>query len=122
VIELSDYDLSILREGEPTLYRGRRDGFEPILVILPLAELQEFESVRRLEREHALGVELDPSWAAQPVALGRYRNRSALVLKDPGGVPLDQVLGRALDVPRFLHLSIAIAAAVRQMHGHGLVH
>jgi PAS domain S-box-containing protein len=122
VVELSEYVFSVLREGEPKLYRGRRDGFEPILLVLPLGEHPEVESVRRLEREYALRAELDPCWAAQPLALERYRNRIVLVLKDPGGEPLDQRLGRAMDMPAFLRLSIGLAGALRQMHGRGFVH
>jgi PAS domain S-box-containing protein len=122
VVELSEYVFSVLREGEPKLYRGRRDGFEPILLVLPLGEHPEVESVRRLEREYALRAELDPCWAAQPLALERYRNRIVLVLKDPGGEPLDERLGRAMDISAFLRLSIGLAGALRQMHGRGFVH
>jgi serine/threonine protein kinase len=122
VVELSEYVFSVLREGEPTLYRGRRDGFDPILMVSPAGERPEFESVRRLEREYALRDELDPRWAAQPLALGRYQNRMALALKDPGGAPLDRLIGRTLDVPQFLRLSIGLAAALRQMHRRGFVH
>ena len=120
--ELSEYVLSVLREGDPTLYRGCRDGFDPILVVSPPGDHPALESVKRLEHEYGLRSELDPCWAAQPLALGRYHDRIALVLKDPGGVPLDRLLGRALDVRQFLQLSIGIAAALRQMHRRGLVH
>jgi serine/threonine protein kinase len=122
VIELSGYAFSLLREGEPTLYRGCRDGFDPILVVSPLGEHPAFETVKRLEREYALRAELDPCWAAQPLALERYRNRPALVLQDPGGSPLDRLLGQPLDVPRFLHLAIGLATALGQMHRRGFVH
>ena len=59
MIELSEYVFSVLREGEPTLYRGSRNGFDPILMVSPLGEHPELESVKRLEREYALRTELD---------------------------------------------------------------
>jgi hypothetical protein len=33
-------------------------------------------------------VELDPAWAAKPLALTRHEGRTILVLEDPGGEPL----------------------------------
>jgi len=46
----------------------------------------------------------------------------ALVLEDPGGEPLDRLLGKPLDVTLFLRIAIALVAAVRQMHERGLIH
>ena len=88
MIELSGFAFSALQEAEFTLSRGRQDGVDSILLLSPLVEDPPVKSVKRLEREYALRAELDPSWAAQPLALTRYHNRPALVLRDPGGVPL----------------------------------
>ena len=54
--------------------------------------------------------------------LTRYNDRMALVLEDPGGVPLDRLLGRPLDVSHFLRLAIPLAGALRQVHERGLIH
>jgi hypothetical protein len=43
---------------------------------------------------------LDVSWAARPVALARKQGRTTLVLEDPGGVPLDSLLGARLELTR----------------------
>src|SRR5712672_2746016 len=45
-----------------------------------------------------------------------------LVLEDPGGVPLDRLLGRPLDVSHFLRIAIPLAGALHQVHERGLVH
>jgi PAS domain S-box-containing protein len=45
-----------------------------------------------------------------------------LVLADPGGEPLDRLLGAPLEVESFLRLAIGIAAALGQLHQRGLVH
>ena len=52
----------------------------------------------------------------------RQRDRTMLLLEDPGGEPLERQLGEPMEVPRFLQLAINIAAALRQVHQRGLVH
>ena len=73
-----------------------------------------------------LASELDPAWAAKPLALTRHEGRTLLVLKDPGGEPLDLVLereqGQPLDLTRFLRIAIGLAAALGQVHRHSLLH
>ncbi len=65
-------------------------------------------------------------WAAQPLALTRHQGRAALILKDPGGEPLDRVIeqhqGQPIDLTRFLHLAIGLAAALGHAHQRGLIH
>jgi predicted ATPase/signal transduction histidine kinase/GAF domain-containing protein len=122
VTDLSDYELSPLREGELPLHRGRRDGLSPILVVALQERNASAESVRRLEHEYALRAELDIGWAARPVALTRHHGRVSLVLEDPGGEPLDRLCGRPWAVADFLRIAIPLASALRQVHDRGLVH
>src|SRR5258705_12261567 len=97
VNELSGSALETLREGaEFTLYRGRQHGYpSPVLVAALAAEEPSPQSLRRLEHEYSLSAELEPAWAARPLALTRQEGRTMLVLEDPGGEPLDRVLDRA---------------------------
>src|SRR6202051_931227 len=111
--ELSNYVFSPLREGDIALHRGSGDGLAPIL--LAAAEETSLGCVERLEHEDALKAELDVDWAARPVALTHYNDRMALVLDDPGGTPLDRLLGRPLDVSHFLRIAIPLAGALRQI-------
>ena len=120
--ELSGYVFSALRRGEFTLYRGSGDGLEPILLVASVGEYSARESLKRLEHEHDLKAKLDPDWAVRPVALSRHDGRMALVLEDPGGEPLNQLLGQPMDVTKFLRIAIPLAAAVRQVHVRGLFH
>jgi PAS domain S-box-containing protein len=122
VTALSGYAFSILREGEFALYRGTGDGLAPILIVVPVAEHPPPESLKRLEHEHALRAQLDPDWAARPLALTRHHNRPVLVLEDPGGEPLDRLLGGPLAVAQFLGIAIPLAAALRRMHERSLIH
>jgi serine/threonine protein kinase len=41
---------------------------------------------------------------------------------DPGGEPLDRLLGIPLDVSEFLRIAIPLAAALGQVHKQGLIH
>ena len=126
--ERSGFVLETLREGgEFTLYRGRQHGNPlPVLVVALAAEQPSPSSLRRLEHEYSLAAELDPGWAARPLALTRQEGRTMLVLEDPGGEPLDRVLdrgqGRALELTRFLRVAIGLATALGQVHRHGLIH
>ena len=66
--------------------------------------------------------ELDGTWAVRPVELVREGGRTMLVLEDPGGEPLDRLLGAPLEMGRFLRLAIGIAVALGKLHQRGLVH
>jgi serine/threonine protein kinase len=121
-MELSSYVLSALREGELALYRGSGDGLNPILLVVPVGEHASWNSLKRLEHEYELRALLDPDWAARPVALVPHGGRMTLVLEDPGGEPLDRLLGRPLEVTQFLRIAIPLAAALRRVHERGLIH
>src|ERR1700704_3723135 len=118
--ELSGYVFSPLREGDIALFRGSGNGLAPILLVA--ADENSPGSVERLEHEYALKSELDAEWAARPVVLTHYNERLTLVLEDPGGAPVDRLLGRPLDVAHFLRIAIPLAGALRQVHERGLIH
>lgn len=44
------------------------------------------------------------------------------MLEDPGGEPLERLLGAPMEPRRFLLLAIGVAAALGKMHRRGLVH
>ncbi|MEH2560650.1 serine/threonine protein kinase [Bradyrhizobium sp. AZCC 2289] len=118
--ELSSYVFSPLREGDIALYRGSGNGLAPILLVA--AEETSLGCVERLENEYALKAELDAEWAARPVALTHHNGRMTLVLEDPGGTPVDRLLGQPLDVSHFLRIAISLAGALCRVHERGLIH
>ena len=126
--EPSGYVLEALQEGPDfTLYRGRQHGNpSPVLAVALAAEQPSPHGLRRLEHEYSLAAELDPAWAAQPLALTRHEGRTMLVLRDPGGEPLDRVLDQdrkqPLDLTRGLRIAIGLATALGQVHKQGLIH
>jgi serine/threonine protein kinase len=122
VTELSGYALSPLREGPFTLHRGIGDGLASFLLVAPAGEYPSPGSLQRLEHEFALRTDLDGDWSARPVELLRREGRLMLVLADPGGEPLERLLGRPMEVTEFLRIAVPLAAAVGQLHARGLIH
>jgi PAS domain S-box-containing protein len=126
--DASEYVLEIIRDGaEFTLYRGSQHGKpSPLLVVAPTAEQPLPQSLLSLEHEYSLAAELEPAWAAKPLALTRHEGRTIVVLADPGGEPLDRVLERdrelPLDLARLLSLAINLATALGHVHQRGLIH
>ena len=108
--ELSSYVFSPLREGDIALHRGSGNDLAPILLVA--AEETSLGCVERLEHEYALKAELDADWAARPLALTHHNDRMTLVLEDPGGAPLDRLLGRPLEFLQFLRIAIPLAGVV----------
>jgi predicted ATPase/transcriptional regulator with GAF, ATPase, and Fis domain len=124
----SGYLMVPLREGADfTLYRGRQDGNPSPVLAVALSSAQESpQDLRRLEHEYSLTSQLDPAWAAKPLTLTRHAGRTILVLTDPGGEPLDQVLERnkqqPLDLTHFLRIAIGVAIALGYVHRQGIIH
>jgi PAS domain S-box-containing protein len=120
--DISSYTLESLRkDAEFVLYRGQRETGH-ILVVAPLSKQSAQATLRRLEHEYALKTRLDPAWAVLPLALVRDHGRTVLVLEDPGGEPLDQLLERRLDLTRLLRIAIGLSTALGRLHEHGIIH
>jgi len=123
----SDNRLETLREdGECIFYRGWRNQADgkraSVLVVLCAAEYPSPLSLDRLAREYELRDELDSAWAVRPLELLREHGRTMLVLEDPGGEPLDRMLGAPMEAGSFLRLAIGIVTALGNVHDRGLVH
>jgi serine/threonine protein kinase len=121
-MDFSAYEFSSLQEGQFTLHRGVSDRLESILLLACSDEYPWPRSLQRLEHEHALRAELDAEWAARPVELVRREDRLTLVLEDPGGEPLERMLGHPMDITQFLRIAVPLAAVVGRVHAQGLIH
>ena len=122
--ELSGYRLETLwADSAFSLSRGRQPGQSAsVLVLAPASGQRTAATHPWLQREYSLAGKLDPVWAARPLGFARYQDRTVLLLEDPGGVPLRGLLGRPLDLTRFLQIAAALTAALRQVHQCGLIH
>jgi serine/threonine protein kinase len=124
VIDLSRYMFEALRKDEEfILYRARNEeDLSQILVHAPPKEEAAPESLKRLEHQCFLKEDLDSTWAARPIAIAFHWNRPVLVLEDPGGTPLDQLLGQGSDLGSSLRRAISLATAIGHMHRRGMIH
>ena len=126
-VAYSDGSSQVLwQDGERVFSRGwRLDDNGNRLAVLLVALVADHPSRSELDRlthEYELRDELDGAWAARPLALTRDAGRTVLVLDDLGGEPLDRLLGRPLEVERFLRLAVAVTSALGKLHQRGLVH
>jgi serine/threonine protein kinase len=124
VIELSKYTLATLRnDKEGNLYRGwSEDDNSHILVLSPSTEYPAPEILKRLEHEYALREELDSTWAARPIEIARHWDRTVLVLEDPGGVPLDQLVVEQSNLEFSLRVAVGLSGAIDRLHQRGIIH
>jgi serine/threonine protein kinase len=136
-MDLSGYVFEALRKDEEfILYRAkRRDGPSQVLVLSSVRRRPSPESLKRLENEYSLREELDPSWATRPIGIAAHWDRTVLVLQDPGGVPLNHLLGPApdtsaethasrlpLEIGQALRLAISVSVAIGALHKRGIIH
>jgi serine/threonine protein kinase len=92
------------------------------LVVLPAWEPPTRDALNRFRHEYGLKDDLDDAWAVRPLELVHERGQTMLVLEDPGGEPLDRLLGPPMEVGRFLRLAVALSGALGRLHQRGLVH
>jgi PAS domain S-box-containing protein len=118
--------LNILREDrEFILYRGEhpsRPGSASVLLVAPSSSKPSVETLKKLEHEYSLRNELDSAWAARPLAVTEHLGQTAVVLEDPGGEPLDQLLSGPMELSLSLRIAIALATALSGLHKRGLIH
>ncbi|KRR04515.1 trifunctional serine/threonine-protein kinase/ATP-binding protein/sensor histidine kinase [Bradyrhizobium valentinum] len=100
---------------------GDGDG-TAVLAVLSASEHPTPAFVDQLAHEYALKDELDGRSAARPLALVREHGQTVLLLQDPGGRPLAGLLGRRMEMGRFLRFATGLSAALRHVHEHGLIH
>src|SRR4030081_1003595 len=93
-----------------------------VLLLATASEQPAPGIIARLEHEYSLRDELDSDWAVRPLTLVHHEGRPMLILEDPGGEPLDRLLGQPMELSRFLHLAINLAAGLGKLHCRGLIH
>jgi PAS domain S-box-containing protein len=112
-------------DGERVLSRARRPadgGYDTVLIAQSAVEHPSPASLDRLAHEFGLKDELDGAWAVRPLELVREDGATLLVLEDPGGEPLERLLGAPMAVGNVMRLAVGIAAALGKLHQRGLVH
>lgn len=116
-------ELATLWEDEEFVLtrRGSQDR-RSLLVGAPASARPRATTIERLDHAYALRAELEPLWAARPIALERRGGRSELFMEDPGGEVLARLIGKPWELQPFLRVAIDLAAALARLHSRGLIH
>jgi PAS domain S-box-containing protein len=113
-------------DGERILYRSWRraadGGRYTVLEAVPVVEHATLVTLNRLIHEYELKDDLNEAWSARPLELVRERGAIMLVLKDPGGEPLDRLIGERVDIEAFMRVAIGLAATLARLHECRLIH
>ena len=120
-----DSGLQVLWEdGERVFCRGNCYGVDTglVLAVLPAVEHPAPAVLDRLAHEYELRDELDAAWSARPLEFVREQRQAMLLLQDPGGEPLDRLIGPPMGHEVFLRLAVALSVALGRLHERGLVH
>jgi len=105
------------------LWRDDADsGRYAFIPLLSDAEHPILECVNRLAHEFELREHLAGTWALRPLELVRDRGQAILIVDYSGGEPLDRLIREPMETGRFLRFAVALSAAIRQLHGRGLIH
>ena len=125
-MNLSQYVLEPLRTDEEfVLHRAEHStqhGSSSVLLLTPAATHPALVTLQKIEHEYSLRHELDPGWAVRPVALADQQGQMTLVLEDPGGNPLNDVLARPMETAEFLRVAVGLAMAIGGLHRRRLIH
>jgi len=125
-VDLSEYILETVRkDDEFILYRGRHRSqadVPSVLLLTPVSTRPAPESLKRIVHEYSLRDALDSAWAVRPLALSQQRGQTTLVLEDPGGETLDQLLPGPVEMTQFLRFAIGLATALSGLHKSKLIH
>src|ERR1700730_16862080 len=101
----SRYCLEVVRKDEEFVLRrehSNQPGSSSVLLVVPVSTRPALATLRKLEHEYSLRDELDSAWAVRPLAIAEHHGRPVLVLDDPGGESLDQLLAGPMEMTQFL--------------------
>ncbi len=110
-------------EGEFVVARVEQVvGRRPAFLKWPTSVEPARGTLLRLEREFELAKSLGSRFVVRPLELERPGDEMALVLEDPGGRFLSELLEGPMAVPRFLALASSIAGALAELHDCDVIH
>lgn len=124
IIPRYTFDERVCQTAATALFRGRRDADGTrVLAKVLLDESPSPRALARLRHEFALETDLDCDEIVRTLALVELGNSLVLVWRDPGGLPLRQVLdaGR-LPLEQVLRCAATAVEALQRLHQHHIIH
>jgi len=114
----------IYRGQRRLVFRGARSSDGLAVVIKAAAdEFPTLGQLAALRREFAILSPLQIEGVVRPVELVTYRDRVALVLKDPGGISLKTLIAKGpIPLADTLSTGIQLAAVLGELHRLGIIH
>jgi len=121
---LSALQFDVVRREPPfVLYRARAKGASgTMLALAPAGGDASSAALSRLQHEYSLRSELDGAWAVRALDLVRVDGVPMLLLEDPRGESLDRLVGRPMELTRFLRIGVGLSAALARLHACGIIH
>ncbi|WP_224361618.1 trifunctional serine/threonine-protein kinase/ATP-binding protein/sensor histidine kinase [Hyalangium versicolor] len=115
---------TIRATGSNALFHAMReaDGL-PVIIKTPMMPSPGPRERERYLREFGILQRLrDVKGVARPYACERIHERPVLLLERVQGEALSEVVGRPLDVPRFLSVALSLASTLAEIHNRNVIH
>ncbi len=125
---LAGYEVtaSICKTEDFVVYRATKKGDstgKPVLIKVPASKFPSPSAIRQLEHEYQAAHDLDPAFIVRPLGLERNNGGLILVMEDGGATKtLEDCLAGPMPLGLFLKIAIRTAAALVEIHRHGLIH
>ena len=107
-----------------TVYRGTRDRDAlPVVIKIPTKEYPFLSEITRLKQEYEVAAALGVPGVVSCCALEKSGNSLALILKDSGGLSLDEMVkGAPMELALFLDIAIRLSETLALVHEKGIIH
>ncbi|MGD2183922.1 trifunctional serine/threonine-protein kinase/ATP-binding protein/sensor histidine kinase [Lusitaniella coriacea] len=128
LVTLPNYQITEkIYEGSRTVvYRGQDiENERPVVIKLMRSEYPSFRELVQFRNQYAITKNIEIEGIIQSIALERYENRYALIMKDTGGISLAKYKEQSslsLSLQQFLNIAIQIAEILHQLHNNSIIH
>ncbi|QRK10419.1 AAA family ATPase [Archangium violaceum] len=95
----------------------------PVIIKTPATVSAGPRERERYRREYSILQRLrDVRGVVRPYSHEQILERPVLLMEEVRGVPLSELVGQPLAIPRFLELAVSLAANLGEIHRHGVIH
>jgi PAS domain S-box-containing protein len=114
---------SVHEDGEySTAWYIQSGNYPRVIVVSPTTNVDPAAASLAFEHAFSLRDELDSGWAARPLQIVREEGKPSLIIEDPGGKLLADLLGSGWEYTRFLRSAIGLVNSLKHLHARNLIH